>query len=423
MTQQRVYAVGLSKLTVQFGDILGSSAEVLVSSDDHLLSMGGGVSGAIARSAGSAIEVDAAKSVPCQLGDVVITTAGALEARHVFHVVTIGPQRQDDDQWDAFGSDSDALQMIVTATTKCLDLVAALGLSSIAFPALGAGVAQLPLETVAAGMAEAIFESLHRAAKPLTVELHLMAKTWQNDMDYIVFFEELARRLSMPMKALGATASVAAEVASIPDRRSDGVRRQILEIEAKRRDLELELAGRDGSASAEDEQLARQYMRATSDLVEAIAERRPATIFVSYSHKDKDVADRLVEHMSGLRIDGLATWHDRMISPGADWASDIHHALETADLLLFLTSASSLSSDYCVGTEWKRAKERYDEGTLLIVPVILSPCDWRPLLGHIQKLPAGDKTIADFPNRDVAYLEIVVRVRELIEAKRSHKKP
>ena len=81
MTQQRVYAVGLSKLTVQFGDILGSSAEVLVSSDDHLLSMGGGVSRAIARSAGSAIEVDAAKSVPCQLGDVVITTAGALEAR------------------------------------------------------------------------------------------------------------------------------------------------------------------------------------------------------------------------------------------------------------------------------------------------------------------------------------------------------
>jgi len=38
--ESRTYDVGRSKITLLFGDITSSQAEVLVSSDDYLLSMG-----------------------------------------------------------------------------------------------------------------------------------------------------------------------------------------------------------------------------------------------------------------------------------------------------------------------------------------------------------------------------------------------
>ena len=53
-TTKRTYQVGASTLSLEFGDITGSKADVLVSSDDSYLTMGGGVSAAIRRAAGQA---------------------------------------------------------------------------------------------------------------------------------------------------------------------------------------------------------------------------------------------------------------------------------------------------------------------------------------------------------------------------------
>ena len=55
----RTYAVGRSKITLLFGDTTTSQAEALVSSDDYLLSMGGGVSAAIRRVGGPHVAADA----------------------------------------------------------------------------------------------------------------------------------------------------------------------------------------------------------------------------------------------------------------------------------------------------------------------------------------------------------------------------
>src|SRR5215208_23291 len=90
MATKRAYQFGKSQLTLEFGDITTSTAQVLVSSDDYYLSMGGGVSASILQAGGDAIALDAAKKVPAALGDVVVTTAGSLPAQYVFHAVTIG---------------------------------------------------------------------------------------------------------------------------------------------------------------------------------------------------------------------------------------------------------------------------------------------------------------------------------------------
>ena len=75
----RQYIFNHSILTVRFGNILESQTEVIVSSDDCYVTMGGGVSRAILKEGGLGIKSDAQKMVPVPLGDVVVTTEGSLE--------------------------------------------------------------------------------------------------------------------------------------------------------------------------------------------------------------------------------------------------------------------------------------------------------------------------------------------------------
>lgn len=91
----RQYIFNKSRLTVKFGNILESLAEVIVSSDDCYVSMGGGVSRAILKEGGSCIKSDAQKMVPVPLGDVIVTTAGNLEhQKYVYHCITIDKKRR-----------------------------------------------------------------------------------------------------------------------------------------------------------------------------------------------------------------------------------------------------------------------------------------------------------------------------------------
>ena len=83
-----------STLTLEFADITTSESQVLVSSDDSYLTMGGGVSAAIRRTGGNAIALDAAKKIPIKPGDVAVTTAGALRAHYVFHAITLGDEKE-----------------------------------------------------------------------------------------------------------------------------------------------------------------------------------------------------------------------------------------------------------------------------------------------------------------------------------------
>src|SRR3954468_9658335 len=87
----RIYQVGQSKITLIFDDIVDSKCDVLVSLDDYMLSMGGGVSAAIRRAGGRQVATDAAKMVPAEAGSVIVSTAGVHSAKYIFHSISIGP--------------------------------------------------------------------------------------------------------------------------------------------------------------------------------------------------------------------------------------------------------------------------------------------------------------------------------------------
>jgi len=182
---EKTYKFGKSSLTLRFGDITKTDTQVIVSSDDYYLSMGGGVSASILNAGGNEIALDAAKKVPAQLGDVVITTAGRLQSQFVFHAITIGK----------IIAKTEPKEIVKSATIKCLDLLHSLSLNSISFPAIGAGAAGFSYEEVAVEMAETISEYLSNSNLEIEVIIYLFDRYGRmQPTDYITFFEAFASK-------------------------------------------------------------------------------------------------------------------------------------------------------------------------------------------------------------------------------------
>jgi O-acetyl-ADP-ribose deacetylase (regulator of RNase III) len=167
MTTQTSYSIGDATFSITYADLTEVPADALVSSDDNYLSMGGGVSAALASKAGPALIDDARKHIPLRLGDVAVTTAGRLAARYIFHGVTIDLTRP------AY-ADGEVVRRI---TRRCLEAAEVLGVREIAFPALGTGTAGVPAEPCAEAMTREIASFLSAGPQVLTrVTLVLFAR-------------------------------------------------------------------------------------------------------------------------------------------------------------------------------------------------------------------------------------------------------
>ena len=143
----------------------------------------------------------------------------------------------------------------------------------------------------------------------------------------------------------------------------------------------------------------------------------PFRVFISYSHKDEKLRVGVDDHLSQLRRDGaIESWTDHKIRPGQEWEKEIFAALEAADVVLLLVSASFLASDFCYSREMTRAVERHDAGSARVVPIILRPCDWKTApFAKLQALPANAKPVTDWSNRDKAFLSVAEGIRGLLD--------
>lgn len=141
------------------------------------------------------------------------------------------------------------------------------------------------------------------------------------------------------------------------------------------------------------------------------------TFFISYAYKDMEFKNELQNHLSGLkRMQLIKDWEGRAILPGEEWEEEIRQKLEQAEVVLFLVSSDFLASDYIHDVEIKKTFERYAQGKVRIIPIIVRPCDFKSLaINRYQALPDGAKAISLWPNRDEAYLNIVNRIREVIK--------
>jgi O-acetyl-ADP-ribose deacetylase (regulator of RNase III) len=116
------------------GDICDLEVDAIVNAANTTLWMATGVGGALKRAGGDAIEFAAVRQAPAPLGSAVVTPAGTLAARFVIHAVSLDRDRRT------------SAATIETAVRSAMARAREVGVTSIAFPALGSGVGGFPLE-------------------------------------------------------------------------------------------------------------------------------------------------------------------------------------------------------------------------------------------------------------------------------------
>jgi O-acetyl-ADP-ribose deacetylase (regulator of RNase III) len=143
----------LARIELWNGDICDLEVDAIVNAANLSLWMSTGVGGALKSAGGDSIEFAAVRQAPVPLGGAIVTPAGKLAAKVVIHAVSLDRERRTSGP------------VIEAAVRSAMARAREIGVTSIAFPALGTGVGGFPLDEAARLMVGAC-----RAHSPGTLE-------------------------------------------------------------------------------------------------------------------------------------------------------------------------------------------------------------------------------------------------------------
>lgn len=126
------------------GDLTEAPVDAIVSAANSHLQHGGGVAGAIVRKGGRIIQEESNRIGFVPVGDCALTSGGSLHAKYVIH--TVGPR------W----GEGDEEAKLRSAVLNTLKLAENRAFSSIAMPAISAGIFGFPKDRCARIMIEEI---------------------------------------------------------------------------------------------------------------------------------------------------------------------------------------------------------------------------------------------------------------------------
>jgi O-acetyl-ADP-ribose deacetylase (regulator of RNase III) len=155
------------RIEIVQGDLTEMDVDAIVNAANNDLKLGGGVAGSIRRKGGPLIQrqCDVIGTIP--VGGAAITTGGDLKARHVIHAASM-----------QLGGTTTALAL-QSSTAHALRIAAHNNLKTMAFPAVGTGVAGFPMKECAEIMLR-------------EVERHFSGATTLEKI-YFVLFDDAAR--------------------------------------------------------------------------------------------------------------------------------------------------------------------------------------------------------------------------------------
>lgn len=140
------------------------------------------------------------------------------------------------------------------------------------------------------------------------------------------------------------------------------------------------------------------------------------SVFISYSHADKDILNNLKRHFSALK-GRVEFWDDSKILAGMKWRDEITTALKKAKVAILLISADFLNSTFIVDNELPYLLEASNNGTV-ILNVILKPCMFNlyPDISKFQAINDPSKTIIQMTEaeQETVWTDLISRIHELI---------
>lgn len=130
------------------GDLTDLEVDAVVNSSNCELILGGGVSGAIRRKGGQVIQDECNRIGTIPIGEAVVTGAGALKAKFVIHAASMS--------LGGWAMEQGVRDSVKNALRRAEEK----GVKTIAFPAVGTGVAAFPVDRCAKLMYTVIGEHL-----------------------------------------------------------------------------------------------------------------------------------------------------------------------------------------------------------------------------------------------------------------------
>lgn len=150
--KEKIGAEIASKVILMQGDLTELDTDAIVNAANNDLQHGGGVAGAIRRRGGEAIQRESNEIGSIPLGGAAITSAGKLKARHVIHAASM-----------ELGGRTEA-RNLRSSTAHSLRIADEKGLKTIAFPAVGTGIAGFPMKECAEIMLREVVDHLNRGS-------------------------------------------------------------------------------------------------------------------------------------------------------------------------------------------------------------------------------------------------------------------
>jgi O-acetyl-ADP-ribose deacetylase (regulator of RNase III) len=171
------------RIEILQGDLTEMDVGAIVNAANNDLQLGGGVAGAIRRKGGPKIQAECNEIGTIPVGGAAITSGGGLRARHVIHAASMQLGGQ---------TTPHALR---SSTAHSLRIAAQQHLKTIAFPAVGTGIAGFPLRECAEIM---LREAEKHFERPTSLEKIYFVLF---DNEALGIFEDVLREIDQKDKA------------------------------------------------------------------------------------------------------------------------------------------------------------------------------------------------------------------------------
>jgi hypothetical protein len=140
-------------------------------------------------------------------------------------------------------------------------------------------------------------------------------------------------------------------------------------------------------------------------------------VFVSYAREDAKWVDKNYPHnlipylAESLRRHNVTFWFDKELKGGDVFEQHIANQIDDSHIALLIVSQCFLNSEFIENKEMPRIAERAKQGKMIVVPVLVEPCDWNdyPFLADRQMVP-GPAPLIEYTESEAQWAKVKFQI-------------